>query len=102
MAGDTPYVLASPRAASSSPLARALLRPADDSQLAAASAAAEELIGAVGFEPRDACAGRHFQPFENLAGGGVDPPHIALLAFPSSMPKLAVDPSDSGDDPVRL
>jgi hypothetical protein len=32
----------------------------------------------------------------------IDAPHIALVAFPGSVPKLAVAPGDAGDDAVAL
>src|SRR5271165_759244 len=78
------------------------LGPADGSHLAAASAAAEELIGAIAFEPRYACSRRHLESLQNLSRSRIDASHIALVAFPGSVPKLAVSPGDAGDDAVAL
>src|ERR1700692_1673780 len=72
------------------------------SHLAAASAAAEEPIGAIGLEPRHAHARRHVELLQNLAGFGIDAPQIALVTFPGAMPELAVDPGHSSDDPAAF
>src|SRR5258708_4859392 len=74
------------------------LGPADRSHLPAAATAAEEPIAAIGLQPRDAHAGRHFYPLQNLAGSGIDFPQVALVTFPGGMPKLALDPGDPGDE----
>src|SRR5690348_1800200 len=79
---------------------RSLPFPFDDGDLAAASAAAEEPLVAIGIEPRDADTGRHPQALENVAGGGIDVPYIAFVAFPGAMPEFAVDPGDAGDETV--
>src|SRR5665213_1191640 len=74
--------------------------PADGAHLAAASAAAEELIAAVGLEPRHAHASRHIEPLLNFAAVRIDPPQVALVAFPGAVPELAIDPGHAGDDTV--
>src|SRR5690349_15230618 len=76
-------------------------RPADDAHLAAA-AAAEELIAAIGFEARDTGAGRHRDRFQHFAGLRIDAAHIALIAFPGAVPKLAIDPGHAGDDAIAF
>src|SRR5262249_10937837 len=75
---------------------------ADGSHLPAASASAEELIAAIGFEPRHAHFRRHLDPLQDLSGSRIDSPQIALVTFPSAVPKLAVDPGDTGDETVGL
>jgi hypothetical protein len=73
-------------------------RPTNGSHLAAASAAAEELIGAIGLEPRHADAGRHFEPLQDFSGLRIYAPQIALIVFPGAVPELALDPGDAGDE----
>src|SRR5215510_2939012 len=75
---------------------------ADRSHLPAVSASAEELIAAIGFEPRHTRSTWHLEPFQNLSGSRIDAPHIALVTFPGAVPEFAVDPGDPGDDAVRL
>jgi hypothetical protein len=77
-------------------------RPAHGSHRAAASAAAEEAVAAVGFESRHARAGRHRERFQNLARARIDPPHVALVTVRAAVPQLAVDPGDAGDEALRL
>src|SRR5262249_40281191 len=72
----------------------------DGSHLSAASASAEEPIAAIGLEPRHAHARRHLDPLQDLSRSRIDPPHVALVAFPSAVPELAVDPGDAGNDAV--
>src|SRR5262245_4646226 len=81
---------------------RASFWSADGSHLPAASASAEEAIAAIGLEPRHACSSRHLEPLQHLSRSRIDPPHIALVAFPGAVPELAVDPGDPGDDAVGL
>src|SRR6266853_6637568 len=76
--------------------------PADGSHLPAASASAEELIAAVGLEPRHAYSGRHIEPLQDRSCPGIDSPQIALVIFPGAVPELAVDPGDPGDETVGL
>src|SRR5438445_1998100 len=77
-------------------------RPADGSQLPAASASAEELIAAIGLEPRHAHARRHHEPLQDLSRSRIYSPHFALVAFPGAVPEFAVDPGDPGDEAVGL
>ena len=81
---------------------RAAPGPADGSDLAAASASAEELIAAIGLESRHACSRRHLEFLEGLSRCRIESPQIALVTFPGAVPKLAVDPGDPGDDAVGL
>src|SRR5262245_23733726 len=76
--------------------------PADGSHLPAPSSSAEELIAAIGLEPRHAHSGRHLEPLQNLSRSRIDSPHIALVTFPGAVPELAVDPGDPGDEAVGL
>src|SRR5262245_11543066 len=76
--------------------------PADGSHLAAVSASAEELIAAIGFEPRHGSALRHLDPFQHLSRLRIDAPEIALVAFPGAVPQLAIDPGDAGDEAVGV
>jgi len=78
----------------------ASLGSADGSHLSAASASAEEPVAAIGLEPRHTHSRRHLELLEDLSGSRIDPPHVALVAFPSAVPKLAVDPCDAGNDAV--
>ncbi len=51
-------------------------------------------------EPRDARSGRHLEPLQYPSRLRIDPPQFALVAFPGSVPELAVDPGDPGDEAV--
>ena len=62
---------------------------ADGSHLAAASAPAEELIAAIGLEPRHAHFGRHLKPLQDLSRSRIDSPQIALVTLPGAVPELA-------------
>src|SRR6185312_11346848 len=76
--------------------------PAHGPHLAAPAAAAEEAVGAIGFEARHRRAGRHSEPLQHLAALRIDAPEIALLAFPCRVPELAVEPGDAGDEAARF
>src|SRR5438874_9384296 len=78
------------------------LGPADGPHLPARSSSAEELIAAIGLEPRHAHSGRHVEPLQDLSGSRIDSPQIALVTFPGAVPELAVDPGDPGDEAVGL
>src|SRR5215207_8988492 len=67
----------------------ASLGPAYCPYLPAASASAEELIAAIGLEPRHTYSGRHLEPLQDLSRSRVDSPQIALVAFPSAVPELS-------------
>src|SRR5215472_10928835 len=75
---------------------------ADGSDLPARSAAAEEPVAAIGFEPRHTYSGRHFEPLQHLSRSRIDALQIALVTFPGAVPELAVDPGDPGDEAVGL
>ena len=79
-----------------------LPRPSDGSHLAAASAAAEERVAAVGLEARHADAGRHLDLLQHLAALRIDSTEFAFLGFPGAVPEFAVDPGDAGDEAVGL
>src|SRR4051812_4956508 len=81
---------------------RASIRPADRPDLSAIAPSAEEAIPAVGFEARDANTLRHGEAVEHLSRTGIDSPQLAFVTFPRTMPKLAVDPGNPGDEAVRL
>src|SRR6202521_2643715 len=76
--------------------------PADGSHLPAASASAEELIAAIGLEPRHAYSRRHLEPLQDFSRSRIDSPQIALVIFPGAVPELSVDPGDSGDEAAGL
>jgi hypothetical protein len=76
------------------------LGPADGSHFPAPSASAEELIAAIGLEPRHGHSGRHLEPLQDLSCSRIESPQIALVTFPAAVPKLAVDPGDPGDEAV--
>src|SRR4029077_15999646 len=59
-------------------------------------------IAAIGFEPRNADSGRHVEPLQDLSRARIEPPQIALVAFPGAVPELSVDPGDPGDEAVGL
>jgi hypothetical protein len=73
---------------------------ADGSHLPAASASAEELIAAIGLEPRHAYSRRHLEPLQDLSRSRIDSPQIVLVTFPGAVPELSVDPGDPGDEAV--
>jgi hypothetical protein len=73
---------------------------ADGSHLPAASASAKEPIATIGLEPRHTHSRRHLELLQDLSRSRIDPPHVALVAFPSAVPELAVDPGDPGNDAV--
>src|SRR5258708_13985314 len=80
----------------------ASLGPADGPHLPAHSSSAEELIAAIGLEPRNVHSGRHLKPLQALARSGIASPQIALVTFPGGVPELAVDPGDPGHEAVGL
>src|SRR5262249_934792 len=80
----------------------ASLGPADGSHLSAPSSSAEELMAAIGLEPRNVDPGRHLEPLQDLSRSRIDSPHIALVPFPGAVPELSVDPGDRGDEAVGL
>src|SRR5205809_7023308 len=76
--------------------------PADGPHLPAPSSSAEELIAAIGLEPRNAHSGRHLEPLQDLSSSGIDSPQITFVAFPGAVPQLSLDPGDPGDEAVGL
>ncbi len=76
--------------------------PADGPHLPAPASSAEELIAAIGLEPRNAHSGRHLEPLQDLSRSRIDPPQFALVTFPGAVPELSVDPGDPGDEAVGL
>src|SRR5439155_18510881 len=76
--------------------------PADGPHLPALAASAEELIAAIGLEPRNADSGRHLEPLQDLSRSRIEPPQVALVTFPGAVPQLSVDPGDPGDEAVGL
>src|SRR5260370_28295929 len=80
----------------------ASLGPADGPHLPAPSSSAEELIAAIGLEPRNFHSGRHLEPLQDLSRSTIDSPQIALVTFPGAVPELSVDPGDPGDEAVGL
>jgi hypothetical protein len=80
----------------------ASLASADGPHLAALSASAEELIAAIGLQPRNVDSRRQLDPLQDFSRSGIDSPQLALVTFPRGMPELSVDPRDSGHETVRL
>src|SRR5262249_17333124 len=78
------------------------LGPADGPHLPAFSSSAEELIAAIGLEPRNAHSGWHVELLQNLSRSGIDSPQIALVTLPGAVPELSVDPGDPSDEAVGL
>src|SRR6267154_564203 len=76
--------------------------PADSSHLPATSASAEELIAAIGLEPRHAHSGRHLEALQDLSRSWVDSPQITVVPFPRGVPELAIDPRDPRDEAVGV
>ena len=76
--------------------------PANRSHLSAPSSSAEELIAAIGLEPRDIYSRGHLKPLEDLSRSGIDSSQIALVAFPGTVPELSVDPGNPGNEAVGL
>ena len=77
-------------------------RPADRSYFPALSSSAKKLIAAIRLQPRNANTARHLDLLKYLSASWIDSPDIALVAFPRSVPKLAVDPGDPGYETVRF
>jgi hypothetical protein len=73
-------------------------RPADGPHLAALSFTAEELIAAIGLEPRNAHSGGHLETLLDLSRSRIDSPQIAVVTFPGAMPEFSVDPGNPGDE----
>ena len=94
------FFIVPPRSATNS--GHSPLGPADGPHLPAPAASAEELIAAIGLEPRHHHSGRHFQPLQDLSRSRIDLPHIAHVTFPGAVPELSVDPGDPGDEAVGL
>src|SRR6266540_4643007 len=86
----------------SEPLPGASLGPADGPHLPGPASSAEELIVAIGLEPRNVHSGRHLERLQDLSRSRIDPPQIALITFPGAVPELSVDPGDPGDEAVGL
>src|SRR5437867_2402482 len=78
------------------------LGPADGPHLPARSSSAEELIAAIGLEPRNAHSGRHLEPLQALSRSRIDSPHIALVPFPGAVLVLAVAPADHAVEALGL
>src|SRR6267142_713590 len=76
--------------------------PADGPHLPAPASSAEELIAAIGLEPRNVHSGRHREHFQNFSRSRIDPPQLALVTFPGAVPELSVDPGDPRDEAVGL
>ena len=81
-------------------LGRASPGPADDSYLPALSSSAEELIAAIGLEPRHAHSGRHLELLQDFSRPRIDSPDIALATFRGAVPELSVDPGHAGDEAI--
>src|SRR2546428_8080624 len=80
----------------------ASLGPPDGPHLAAPSSPAEELVAAIGLEPRNSHSGRHLEPLQDLSRSRIDSLQVALVTFPGAVPELSVDPGDAGDEAVGL
>src|SRR5580765_1330473 len=76
--------------------------PADGSHFPGPASSAEELIAAIGLEPRNVHAARHLENFQDLSCARIDPPQIALVTFPGAVPELSVGPGDPGDEALGL
>src|SRR5262245_57463756 len=78
------------------------MRAPDGADLAAASSAGVEKVGAIGLQPADPDASRHLQPLEHRTTVRVDAADLAFVGLPRRMPELAIDPGNTGDEAVRL
>src|SRR5580692_1708888 len=78
------------------------LRSPDSANFAAAAAAAEESIGAVGFEPGYDDTGQHVEAFENAPSLRVDAAQLGLFVLPGGMPQVTIDPGHARDETVRV
>src|SRR5580765_5772665 len=76
--------------------------PADGSHFPGPASSAEELIAAIGLEPRNVHAARHLENFQDLSRARIHPTQIALVTFPGAVPELSVGPGDSGDEALGL
>src|SRR5262245_42646349 len=68
--------------------------PAYGPDLPAPAASAEELIAAIGLEPRYAHAAGHLEPLQDFSSSRIDSPQVALVTFPRAVPELSIDPRD--------
>ena len=77
------------------------LRPADGSHLAAAAAAAERAVTAIGFETRHARSDQASRILSSTSPvfGSIRRTSLSSPS-PGAVPQLAVDPGDPGDDAV--
>jgi hypothetical protein len=74
----------------------------DGHHLPAGSSAAKESIAAIAFEARHPGTRGHIELLEDLTCARIYSPQIALVTFPRSVPKLLIDPGNSGDEAVAL
>src|SRR3954470_10968155 len=75
---------------------------ADRPHIAAISTSAEEAIAAIGFQARDYGPRGQVELLQHLARLRIDPPDVAILAFPGPVPELAVDPRHPGHEALAL
>jgi hypothetical protein len=75
---------------------------AHDSHFAAASAAIEKPIAAIGLKSGHARSRRHRDRLQHVTAAWIDAPHLALIAFPGAVPEFAIYPCQPGDETIRL
>src|SRR5262245_16354044 len=76
--------------------------PMDSSHFAAASTTAVERVAAVRLKPRNTDARRHIDLLKDFARLRINPAQFALIRFPSAVPEFVAEPSNAGDEPIRL
>src|SRR3569832_121146 len=83
-------------------ISRAPLRPPDRSNIAAASATAEQLLAAVRLKAGHAKTLWHVDAVQDLSSSRIYPRQTALVTFPVAVPEFSVDPAYAGDEAVGL
>src|SRR5215471_19514165 len=78
----------------------ALLWSLHSANLSAVSSSAEKEFAPVRFQSSHPCAMRHLKALQHCARIGVNSSNVAFVAFPGSVPELAVHPGHSGDKAV--
>jgi len=76
--------------------------PADGSHLPAASAAAEEPIATIRFQPRHTYSRWHFEPLQDLSRLRIDATQIAFFVLQRRVPEFAIDPGNPCNKAIGL
>src|SRR5262252_3584497 len=80
----------------------ASLGPANGPHLATPRASTEELIAAIGLEPRHSHSRRHLECLQNLSRSRIDSPQLTFVILPGTVPELSLSPGDAGHEAIGL